>query len=223
MSDFSCIQNPIRRRSPLTEGFEAMGVTLGVDHGWDTVLYFTSPEEETQTVLQSVGVADVSQESKFDFRGRDLDTSLALSGGAQIWPQRRGQFLVTCAPEFHKVVRGQLDGYATVNDSSPIYVSDVTPVYVALLLSGPQSSAVLGKLVDIDLSDEALPNLACTQTGIHHVHVLVARQDLSSVRAYLIIMGREYGEWLWKTVLHTGYEFGIQAFGAKAYQTLRAL
>lgn len=228
MSDSSSVQNSVRRRSPLAETFEAMGATMslatGVGRGWDTALYFTSPDEEAQAVRQSVGLADLCRISKFDLRSRDLEPPPELHADARIWPQRNGQSLVTCAPESHDAVRGQLDRYAeAARDASPVYVSDVTPVYAALLLAGPQSAALLRKLVDIDVSDEALPNLACTQTGIHHVHVLVARQDLPGIRAYLIFPGREYGEWLWETVMHAGHEFGIQAVGSQAGETLETL
>jgi glycine cleavage system aminomethyltransferase T len=223
MSNSSAVQNPVRRRGPLAEKFEAMDVTVGVEQGWDTTLYFTSPKEEAQAVRQSVGLADLSRISKFDLRSRDLDPPPELHADAHIWPQRNGQSLVTCAPESHKVVRGQLDRYAeAARDASPVYVSDVTPVYAALLLAGPQSAALLRKLVDIDLSDQALPHLACTQTGIDHVHGLVARHDLPGIRAYLIFTGREYGEWLWETVLHAGHEFGIQPVGSQACEILGA-
>ena len=231
MSDPSSVQNPVRRQGPLAERFEAMGAVMGVaggptggvDQGCETVFYFNSPEEEAQTVRQSVGLSDWSRIPKFDLRGRDLDPGPVLEGGARRWPQRVGQSLVTCPPESCEAVRGQLDRYAaTSSDSSPVYVSDVTAVYAAILLAGPRSTAVLRKLVDVDVSGEALPNLACTQTGIHHVHVLVARQDLPSVRAYLIFTGREYGEWLWETVMHAGREFGMQAFGSQACEILGA-
>jgi glycine cleavage system aminomethyltransferase T len=184
---------------------------------------FSSPGEEAQAVRHSVGLADLSQIPKFDVRGRNFDPAFALDGDARTWCQRKGQSLVTCMPESRAIVAAQLEHYAAgAGDSSPVYVSDVTPVYAALLLAGPRSTAVLGKLADLDLSSEALPNLACTQTGIHHVYVLVARQDLPSLPAYLIFTGREYAEWLWETVMHAGHEFGVQPFGSQAHEILGA-
>ena len=223
MSNSSAVQNPIRRGSPLAETLEALGAKLGDEHGWDTALSFSSPQGEAQAVRQSVGLSDLSRIPKFEMRAGNLDPAPALDGDARIWRQRKGQSLVTCSPEHRASVAAQLDHYAaSAADSSPVYVSDVTPIYAALLLAGPRSAAVIGKLADLDLSSEALPNLACTQTGIHHVYALVARQDLPSVRAYLIFTGREYAEWLWETVMHAGHEFGMQPFGSQAHEILGA-
>jgi glycine cleavage system aminomethyltransferase T len=221
MSNSFAVQKSIRRRSPLAATMEALGAKLGDEHGWDTALSFSSPNDEAQAVRQSVGLADLSQIPKFDLRGNNLDPSFVLDDDAHIWRQRNGQALVTCTPESRATVAAQLDQYAAgVGESSPVYVSDVTPVYAALLLAGPRSAAVLRKLVDLDLSSEGLPNLACTQTGIHHVYTLVARQDLPSVRAYVLFTGREYAEWLWETVSHAGHEFGMQPFGSEAHKVL---
>lgn len=223
MSNPSAVQEPIRRKSPLAATMEAVGAKLGDEHGWDTALSFSSPNDEAQAVRQSVGLADLSQVPKFDLRAQNLDPAFALDDDAHIWRQRNGQALVTCTPESGATVAAQLDQYAVgAGESSPIYVSDVTPVYAALLVAGPRSAAVLRKLADLDFSDEALPNLACTQTGIHHVYVLVARQDLPSVRAYMLLTGREYAEWLWETVMHAGHEFGMQPFGSEAHKILGA-
>jgi sarcosine oxidase subunit alpha len=223
MSNSSAVQNLVRRRSPLAETLEALGAKLGDEHGWDTALSFRSPQEEAQAVRESVGLSDLSRIPKFELRGKSLDPAPALDGDARIWRQRKGQSLVTCSPEYRARVAAQLDHYAaSAVGESPVYVSDVTPIYAALLLAGTWSTAVIGKLADLDLSGESLPNLACAQTGIHHVHALVARQDLPSVRAYLIFTGRESAEWLWETVMHAGHEFGMQPFGSQAHEILGA-
>ena len=146
----------------------------------------------------------------------------ALNAVVQLWPQRANQYLITCESTLHAKVQEQLNRCMTERSSSSICVSDVTAVYAALLVAGPLSPQVLGKLIDIDISDDAFPNLHCAQTGIHHIHVLVARHDLQSIPAYLLFIGREYGEWLWDCVLHAGNEFTIQAFGSQAHDILKA-
>lgn len=199
--------------------------TVVVDRGWETVSHFTSPEEELEAVRRSVGLADLSRVPKFDVRGGRPGAVPELDSKAGIWPQRPGETLVTCPPESAAAVREQLDRYASAagaGEEAPVYVSDVTAVYAALLLAGPESGNVLGRLADIDASDTALPNLDCVQTGVHHVHAMVARQDLGPLPAYLIFTGREYGEWLWDTVLLAGVSRGIVPFGSQAQQTLEA-
>lgn len=199
------------------------GATAIVDRGWETVSHYTSPEEEVEAVRRSVGLADLSSIPKFDVRGGRADAVPELDFKAGIWPQRPGETIVTCLPESEAAVREELDRYASAaGEEAPVYVSDVTAVYAALLLAGPDSGNVLGRLADIDASDGALPNLDCVHTGIHHVHAMVGRQDLGSLPAYLILTGREYGEWLWDTVMLAGVSCGILPFGSKAQQILEA-
>ncbi len=207
----------------MAESCAQLGATAVVDRGWETVSHYTSPEEEVEAVRRSVGLADLSRIPKFDVRGRRPDTVPELDAKARIWQQRPGETLVTCPPESAAAVREQLDRYASdAGEEAPVYVSDVTAVYAALLLAGPDSGNVLGRLADIDVSEGALPNLDCVQTGIHHVHAMVARQDLGSLPAYLILTGREYCEWLWDTVMLAGVACGIRPFGSKARQILEA-
>ena len=206
----------------MAERCAQLGATAVVDRGWETVSHYTSPGEEVEAVRRSVGLADLSRIPKFDIRGGRADAVPELDAKARIWPQRPGETLVTCPPASEAAVGEQLDRYASAASGAPVYVSDVTAVYAALLLAGPESGNVLGRLADIDASDGALLNLDCVQTGIHHVHAMVARQDLGSLPAYLILAGREYGEWLWDTVMLAGVSDGIRPFGSKAQQILEA-
>ena len=91
---------------------------------------------------------------------------------------------------------------------------------MALLLAGPRSTAVLRKLADLDLSGGAFPNHSCQRTGIAHVPVTLLRDDFGGLQAYLLLCGREYGEWLWSTVSRAGEEFGMQPFGLSAREQL---
>lgn len=221
MGNFSTERTHSHRQSSLSARFKNDGVTLQSDQ-WNTALCFTSSEEEVQAVRRSVGVADVSSISKFDIRSKNLSALPIFDVDVQLWPQRVNQYLMTCESTLHAKVQEQLNRCIAEKASPSICVSDVTAVYTALLVAGPRSSQVLKKLVDIDISDDAFPNLHCAQTGIHHVYTLVARHNLQSAPAYLLLIGREYGEWLWDCVLHAGNEFSIQAFGSQAHDILKA-
>ncbi len=120
------------------------------------------------------------------------------------------------------MVQGELNRYVAASGASsgPAYLTDVTSGYAALLLAGPRSPEVLRKLVDLDVSGGAFPNLTCVQTGVHHTYTILMRLDIQSLRAYLILVSREYGEWLWEAIVETGAEFGIQPFGSAAHELL---
>ena len=54
-----------------------------------------------------------------------------------------------------------------------------------------------------------------------HVHAIVLRKDLSRDPAYHLLVGREYGESVWESVLHAGHEFHITPFGLEAQQLVQ--
>ena len=199
-----------------------MGAVIRVTRGWEEVANFTSPQEEAETVRRAVGLADWSSTPKFDLQGRDLKSSPGLGAEANSWRLRAGRYLVTCRPPDRDLVHGELNRYvaAASASSGPAYLTDVTSGYAALLLAGPRSPEVLRKLVDLDVSGDAFPNLTCVQTGVRHTYSILMRRDIQSLRAYLILVNREYGEWLWETVLNAGAESGILPFGSAAHELL---
>ncbi len=215
-------QHEVVKRSPLSETFQKMGAVIRVDRGWEGVAHFTSPQEEAEAVRRAVGLADCSSIPKFDLQGSDLNSSPELGAEAQAWRLREGRYLVTCRPENRDLIQGELNRFvaAAGASSGPVYLTDLTSGYAALLLAGPRSPEVLRKLVDLDVSGDAFPNLTCAQTGVHHTYAILVRQDIQSLLAYLILVNREYGEWLWETVFDAGAEFGIRPFGSAAHELL---
>ena len=157
--------------------------------GWEDVAHFTSPQEEAATVRCAVGLADWSSMPKFDLQGRDLNSLPALGEEAHSWRLGAGRYLMSCRPLDRDLVQGELNRYvaAAVASSGPAYVTDVTSGYAALLLAGPGSHEVLRKLVDLDVSGDAFPNLTCVQTGVHHIYSILMRRDIQSLRAYIIL------------------------------------
>ena len=100
------------------------------------------------------------------------------------------------------------------------YVTDVAAVYAAFLLAGPRSVAVLNKLVDLGVADRALSQSGCVQIGIAHVRVILLRWDIGPAQGYLMLVHREYAEWLWEVVSHAGREFALQPLGLLACEQL---
>ena len=185
-------QHEVVKQSPLSDTFRKMGVEITVDRGWEEVAHFTSPEEEAEAVRRSVGLADCSSMPKFDLQRGNLNSAPGLGAEAQAWRLRAGRYLVTCPPRNRDLVEEELHRYvaAACASSDAAYLTDLTSVYAALLLAGPRSPEVLRKLVDLDVSDDAFPNLTCAQTGVHHTYAILMRRDIESLRAYLILVNR---------------------------------
>ncbi len=213
------------KRTALYRTSLALGATMTDHAGWQVATQFRSPAEEAQQVQDGVGLADASWLGKLEIRGQSLDPAGWEIAGATVWSLAAGDVLVTCEPQDTPTVLQVLqDRAAPASEATMppcLHVTDVTSVYAALLLAGPRSRAVLQRLTALDLSDTSLPDLACARTGLAHVHATLLRQDLGRVPAYWLLVGWEYGAYVWDAVLHAGESFGIAPIGLAALRRLR--
>ena len=192
-------------------------------HGWQIASSFADPSHEAARTRESVGLADVSWMSKFQLQGNGLKNSPDLRPEASSWLLGRRQFLLTCEPSAAADVRRRLQQLQNGDAASPanIYVTDVTPAYTQLMLAGLRSREVLSKLTSLDPSEGAMGNLTCAQASLAHVHAIVLRDDLPGISAFHLLVGREYGESVWESILHAGQEFDITPFGLEAQELLQ--
>jgi len=194
-------------------------------HGWQVVSSFAAPPEEAAQTRESVGLADVSWMSKFDLQGPGLKTPPGFGAAANLWVLGQLHCLVTCEPPAGNAVRERLQQFqkagADVSLPAPIYVTEVTSVYAQLLLAGPRSREVLSKLTSLNLAENARGNLTGAQANVAHVHAIILRKDLPGIPAYHLLVGRDYGESVWESVLHAGHEFQITPFGLEAQKLLK--
>jgi glycine cleavage system aminomethyltransferase T len=167
-----------------------------VEHcGWELPASFASAEQEAAQICKSCGIADLSHYLKFDLKTQP----------AQPWWRLGAKHYLVIGESF-------LD--------PPSRATDVTSVYANLRLIGPRSKDVLCKLTSLNLSDAALPDLACAQANVAHVHGIVLRKDIRSIPAFHLLVDREYGESVWQAIVHAGYEFHLCPFGLEALQSL---
>jgi sarcosine oxidase subunit alpha len=190
------------RQSPLFHRHEQAGASFVDHHGWRVPAYFTFAQKEAEQLANSVAVSDVSWMGKLDVKGREPK---ALEGTAwRLGPQ-------------HFLIIGSLDAPAQ-DVTPPVYVTDVTSVYVQFLLAGPRSRDVLRKLTSLNVT--TLGNRCCGQASLAHVHGTLLRDDIGDIPAFHILVSREYGESVWDAILHAGHEFHIAPFGLKALEFL---
>jgi glycine cleavage system aminomethyltransferase T len=212
--------------------------------GWRTAAHFTGAEDEARRVRDGAGLGDVSWLGKLDVRGPQTDDVAALleralgspsasAGGAapglprRVWRLARGHALVTCGPDERAELAAHLPALPApaASPAACRHLTDVTSVYAALLLAGPTSRAILHQLTPIDVEPEALPDRGAVQGGLAHVHAILLRADLGAaadVPGYWLLVAREYGEYLWDTVLRAGHRLGIVPFGVGALDALGA-
>jgi glycine cleavage system aminomethyltransferase T len=157
--------------------------------GWELPAWYTDPSSELEHVRASVGISDVSYLSKLDLRGPAAE----FPAPARLWKLTPAHALVTSPLPI-----------AFVASSS---VTDVTSVYSAILLAGPESRELLRKLTTLNVSDGAMPQGAARQTRLAHVNATILRSE-----GFLILNTRDVAEYVWQALLHVGARpFGMVA------------
>ena len=203
------------KHPPLLRRHREMGAAIAEHDGWQVARHFTSPEEEARRVRDTAGLADWSWISKFDLKGYGLSSPPPAEPGVHHWLLAPGHYLVTSQDTGR--------AKAGLNLPAPARWTEVTSLYAALLLAGPRSRDVLAKLTSLNVSDSALPDGACAQSGLSHVHAIVLRQDVGGLLTFLVLVGREYAEFVWDSIMHAGHEYDITPFGIACRSLLGGL
>ena len=89
-------------------------------------------------------------------------------------------------------------------------------------VAGPKSRELLAKLFpSIDLSNEGLPFMGLVDTKLGDIPARIYRISFSGELAFEVNVESNYGLHLWKKIMETGSEFGVQPYGTEALSTLR--
>jgi glycine cleavage system aminomethyltransferase T len=163
-------------------------------NGWEIPACFSNIEDEVSRSRAGVGVADLSYLQK-------LQCPRAQPGAFRLTEKK---FLVIGDPAA----------------AEPAGAFDVTSIFACFMLAGPRSASVLGKLTSLNLEEKYLPNRTCRQSSFAHVHAAILRDDLRSMSSFKILVARDYGEFVWDSILHAGHEFGIVRMGIDAVDRL---
>jgi sarcosine oxidase subunit alpha len=106
-----------------------------------------------------------------------------------------------------------------------VYATSVTENWAAVAISGPKSRALVGEVVDIDVSNDAFPFLAVascnvrTATGI--VPARLFRMSYSGELAYELHVPSRQGQAMWDVLIDAGRTFDVMPYGTEAMNTLR--
>jgi len=98
---------------------------------------------------------------------------------------------------------------------------NVTGAYGLINVAGPASRDIVGKLVNVDLSDSAFPLGAATETEILGVPVRLIRVGFVANVAYEVHMPSGHALSIWKALMEAGMSAGIRPFGTDTQRLLR--
>jgi sarcosine oxidase subunit alpha len=105
-----------------------------------------------------------------------------------------------------------------------VQLSSVSDAWAQFALAGPHARHVLNKVVDgqHDVSNAAFPYLAAGQlTVMGGLPARLFRISFSGELAYELAVPAGYGETLWRHMMASGDEFGIEPYGTEALGIMR--
>ena len=206
-------------------------------------------ERECLAVRHGVGLFDASTLGKIDIQGAGAAVFLdrIYTGGFRrlgIGRCRYGLMLREDGTIFDDGVAARLAGdrylmHTTTGNAEAVFawlelwlqtewphldvkLVSVTDHWATAALVGPKSRAVLGKLCDIDLGNEALPFMSVCEASVAGVPARVFRISFSGELSYEVNVCARHGQRLWEALMAAGEEFDITPYGTETMHVLRA-
>ena len=191
-------------RTPMERAHLAAGAVLREQEGWRLAVYEAEPSDPW--------LADVSHLGKLDARatGAELDELTGHlephhareDGGVFTLRLTATRAMVICP--FHRVseLRERI-GSAAI---------DVTSNWAAVALGGDSRREVMQRSSGLDLREQRFGAGSCLQGSVMRVSTIVVNRgdDL------MMLVGWEFGEYFWESILDAGVNLGIAAATAPA-------
>ena len=210
----------------------SLGATLVETNKWLLPARYSTVEEETERLRASAGVSDISSNGKLALQGeidsqilRALGQSgpeaigtvgkLAHEGGDIVIARLASDDALLLSAGRSSTLAGLLD-----DGSACSHTVDMTSVMAGLAIVGPEARSVLTRLTEIDTSDSAFPDLSCAQGMVAEVRATLLRVDRGAVPGYELYFGRDYGEYMWDSVLEAGEPAEPTPVGTEALATI---
>jgi sarcosine oxidase subunit alpha len=208
--------------------------------------YGPDPEAEAQRVHESIGLIDVSTLGKILVKGPEAGAFLD-----RLYPNRfsdlkvgriRYGVLLNDAGRITDdgtVARLADDEYYVTTTSTgadvvfewfawwnavwhmDVELANVTGAVAAVNAAGPQARALMERVCDIDVSNEAFAYLDAKHAHVAGVPALILRIGFVGELGYEIHFPSPHGEHLWDALLETGKDWDVSMFGLEPQRILR--
>jgi sarcosine oxidase, subunit alpha len=181
--------------------------TFIVQHGWELAASFGDAGAERNAALQSAALADISWLGKLECKGPWAASIVRQPlAGATACPVTPERLIWIVEPSSTHIVRDALEGLRAGRPRC--YLLDVSSVYASFDLVGPRVVDVLCK-VSAAAPEPGTPIFA----PVEGIRCLLIRHE----RGLQIHFQREFGEFLWESLLDAGGEFDIRPVGLEAH------
>ena len=225
------------RLSAMHHQHVSMGAVMEERDGWQLPARFGTVDEELQRLQSGAGLLDISPMTKLSVQGENASAFLSQACSAGQLPDlgavsqatitaggRSSQvslarladdeFLVLAAPNQAESMSAALEG--TVEGCAHIF--DLSSTLAAAQITGPAAVRVLTGITEFNCSPRAFPNGSCAQTQAAEIHATLLRADVGDLPSYQLFFSRDFGEYMWETLLetakaHHGAPVGMDAIG----------
>ena len=234
------------RATPLADRHRALGARMIDFAGWEMPVQYEGILDEHRAVRERAGLFDLSHMGELWVEGPEADRALAravVSDPTALAPGR-AQYSMLATPEGGVVddliIYRSPDGgvgerflivanAANVDVDRAALAERIEPFDATLVdrsdktalvaIQGPRSVAILGPLVDIDLT--ALRYYAIAEGGVAGVPALIARTGYTGEDGFELFVDSEDAGRVWDAVLAAGRSEGLVPAGLGARDTLR--
>ena len=220
-----------------------LGAKMVEAGGWQRPAVYTTVDEEVKRLRSAAGLTDISPDGKFSLQGRSIDSMVdgAFAEARSGQSLRAGECAFVAAPEgtdASAVLLARLAGDEIVALTGPseredilgslaghagptAQAVDLTSALAGAAITGPSTALVLSSVSGLDTSPDSLRDMGCAQGEIAGVHGIFVRADRGGVPGFRIYFGREYGEYVWESLLDSGRDCGAAPVGIEALAGLQ--
>ncbi len=213
----------------------AADAVMGTVEDWQVPVRFSGSGAEQSAARENVGMAEHGHVTKLRMQGPGVPAALERLGvvpvvggvgNATVRVKRsdveldvarlaQAEAWITAPPNGGLGLIGAVEALA-----SDFATFDLTSSFSAVRLVGPSAEMVVASLTDLDLRHNNMPDRSCAQTTIAEVYGLIVRADIGDLRSYRLFFGREYGIYVWESLMEAGEAFGMALIGSEAIAAL---
>jgi sarcosine oxidase subunit alpha len=237
------------KRTPLHALQEADGGRMERLGVWHRARRFSEDgrsREEILAVRTAVGMLDASTLGKFRIFGPDAVKVLdrVYVGDMTRVPRTRAKYSAMCNEDGCLTDDGVIvrtsdnDYYFTTStgragvtvewiryhtrfDDWDFGLVNLTDAYGVINLAGPEARAVLQRVTNADVSNEAFPYMGYREFAVDEIPVRAMRLGFVGELSFELHVPASWMVHIWSLLMKAGKDFGIRPFGLEAQNTLR--
>lgn len=230
------------KKTPFTDLHISLGAKMHEFAGYNMPIEYSGINDEHQTVVNAVGVFDVSHMGEIWVKGPKAlefiqkvttnDASKLEVGKVQYtcFTNEQGGIiddflLYHYEPQKYMMVVNAANiekdlAWCEKNNTMGAELENASDHTALLAIQGPKATATLQKITDIDLS--SIPYYSFVTGKIGGVdNVIISNTGYTGAGGFELYFYPEYGLKLWEAIFEAGKEFGIKPAGLGARDTLR--